>query len=178
MAQKSDNKADGTLLLDQQQISYLVAAFLMVGFFIFIAGYYWGKKQALEPITEQFATDSLTDKIYCALCEEHGKREEDGEEQDKEKKNVHRRYYAQLAGFGSLKGAQVCIAKLADAGFEARVVERESKSAHGKVRKWYQVVSSFYDHEEELKKSIGKIQHYVNVRTIAIRTDTAQENVT
>ena len=112
MANRDNNQAEKQVQLDQQQISYIVATALMGSFFIFMAGYYWGKKNALEPVTEQFTSDSLADKIYCALCSEEKKVEdlvEDTHETKEEKKSY---YYAQLAGFGSLKAAQKCSEKL------------------------------------------------------------------
>jgi hypothetical protein len=54
--------------LSQNQINHVIAALCMVFFFIFIAGYYWGKKSALEHFTNQLESDSLADKVSYAFC--------------------------------------------------------------------------------------------------------------
>lgn len=169
MANRDTNQPEKHVQLDQQQISYIVASALMGSFFIFMAGYYWGKKNALEPVTEQFTSDSLADKIYCALCSEEKKVEEEKEdtqvqEKQEEKKSL---YYAQLAGFGSLKAAQRCSEKLISLGFETRIVERISKTGRGAERTWYQVISNPYTTKEELLESLKIAQKYVKLQTIS-----------
>lgn len=51
-----------------QQLANYVAGFLVLSFFIFIAGYYWGKKSGIEPFTQKLENDSLEDKMYYAFC--------------------------------------------------------------------------------------------------------------
>ncbi len=40
----------------------------MCSFFIFIAGYYWGKKAAIENLLDACQQEQLSDKIAYSLC--------------------------------------------------------------------------------------------------------------
>lgn len=54
--------------LTQQHMSHIIALLLVMLFFIFMSGYYWGKKTALEHFTTQLENDSLADKVSYAFC--------------------------------------------------------------------------------------------------------------
>lgn len=275
MADEKENQTQlqrKALQLDQQQVSYIVAGLLMMAFFIFIAGFYWGKKNAIEPLADQLASDSLADKIYyafCSNCENFA--DKDDAEADRSEidqpadsrsdenaieqrtinsisnttmiaqanssqasanigkpkniqpqtagvvvnsvvgrskeintemnglvinagmPNLHESapaepgdavdtaqqkefYYAQLAGFGSKKAAQSCVDKLAQKKFEAKVVERVSKSNKGKIRKWYQVVSYPFESREKLLNSINSVKSLkLQSSVIALNTRERQQ---
>ncbi len=173
------------LRLNEQQLSHIVAALLLVAFFIFIGGYYWGKKSALEPFADQLESDSLADKVSYAFFTLYDQQEQDDEEaiqkeQDagdiaqavspepqenkvdelvQEAQASKGLYYAELAGFGTAKAAQACVDQLRKKGFRVRSVMRESKNAHGKIITWYQVLTEPSESEEKLLRILEELKN-------------------
>lgn len=77
------------------------------------------------------------------------------------------KFYAQLAGFGSLAAAEKFAQRLEKRGYAAEVVERKSRSAKGKMVSWYQVVTKKFENKADLLKlvqSIKKIEHLSGVQ--------------
>ena len=144
------------LELNQNHIQGIVACVLLGTFFIFMAGYYWGKKSAVEQLAGQFEHDSFADKIYSSMCSLYETPEVEPEvelesESDKEtpeettQKSSEPLYYAQLIGFGSEKPAYDYVQKLRKYDIIATVVERVSTSPRGKLSTWYQVITEPMD---------------------------------
>lgn len=163
--------------LNQKQISYAAAMWLMLSFFIFIAGYYWGKKSTFDPISEQIAYSSLADKVYYAFCALNENEQESESEQESDEaivnennnneiisengkinKENQKAYYALLSGFGTINAAKAYAQKLLNKDFAVRVLERKSRTASGKLRKWYQVATAPMNNKEELEKIIDSIK--------------------
>lgn len=65
---KTAKEIDEDIHFSAQQMSYAVACLLLIFFFIFMTGYYWGKKSAIESFAAQIESDSLSDKISYAFC--------------------------------------------------------------------------------------------------------------
>ena len=72
------------LELNQSQVSGIVACALLGTFFIFMAGYYWGKKSAVEHFSSQFEQDSFADRIYSSMCLLYETPESESEKEIKE----------------------------------------------------------------------------------------------
>jgi septal ring-binding cell division protein DamX len=76
----------GSILLTNRHLGWLVAAVIMVNSCSFIVGYFWGKKAAAETACYAINRESFADKIYSAvslrqgeLSEEQGDDEKDDE---------------------------------------------------------------------------------------------------
>ncbi len=169
--------------LTPKQISHLAAGFVLISFFIFISGYYWGKKNGINSLTEQLEAESMSDKMYSAICsindvadidkedvEDVGEVEIDNNSQVASKKVESKQslkplYYAQLAGFGTIKAAQECEKNLALRGFAVKTVERS-----GGKRNWYQVVTYAEHDKEKLAQQVEQIKKIAHIKDVSIST--------
>src|SRR5579863_5928486 len=55
------------LFVASRQLSFVVAALLFLAFALFMAGYFLGKKKAVEQFTEQMHQEVVADKIYTNM---------------------------------------------------------------------------------------------------------------
>lgn len=146
------------------QITGLIATILMLYVITFLAGYFWGKKSALEEFAEQIKNESFSDKVYASLCALYEQPADAGPEasaeaatagesqssdqetpvanpepEDKEKSATL--FVAQLIGYGTEKQAQAYVKALERRAVAAQTIKRTSVSARGKKKVWYQVVT-------------------------------------
>jgi len=56
------------IFLTHRHISWLLSLCIMSSFFIFVAGYFLGKKKAVEKFYNKIDQDSLADRIYYSVC--------------------------------------------------------------------------------------------------------------
>src|SRR6185312_1165328 len=67
------------LFVPNRQLSWIVAALLLIIFCSFISGYFLGKKSAIEQFSEKIHQDLASDNVYTSLAvasdivQEHGK---------------------------------------------------------------------------------------------------------
>lgn len=66
------------VFLNGRRISWLVSSVIMVCFFVFISGYFLGKKKAVEKFYRKIEQDSFADHVYYSMCSMYDK---DGGEQ-------------------------------------------------------------------------------------------------
>ena len=151
------------------QITGLITAMLMLYVITFLAGYFWGKKSALEEFAEQIKNESFSDKVYASLCALYDQPAEAGtsqtharsvdevpqgesiseqSEQLEEKEKPAGTFVAQLIGYGTEKQAQIYVKALERRGISAEAVTRTSVTSRGKKRVWYQVVTQPAPYEE------------------------------
>lgn len=195
------NQAESiNISLSNRQASLLLAAGMLIIFFSFITGYFWGKRNAISQFCMGVEQSSFADRIYTSMCElsetevpttqdtvtasadsaaitavdaDDGT---DGEEpvsalgQDLQGEQVGAvaaavpadatptvSYHAQLAGYGSQQHAEKFVQKLRKKGVAASVETRNSKSAKGKTRSWYQVVTKDFTNKNELEVLVARI---------------------
>lgn len=185
------------IMLTMRQISLAVAALLALSFFIFIAGYFLGKRKAIQEFSHHVDQESLADQIYSSMCvlydaKDDNEEDEDGTEENetaevskgsdqkeeitpqvtqkeaRDKKN----YTLTLAGFSAAQHEEATkmVARLAKKGFSAHVNEIPSKTSKGKIITWYQVVANVMIGEgemEPMQQEIAKVAH-VNKKSIRI----------
>ncbi|MBA2306861.1 hypothetical protein H0W26_01850, partial [Candidatus Dependentiae bacterium] len=139
----------------QRQVSYLVVCGIIGSFFIFMAGYYSGKKYVIEESYGSFSTDSFVDVVYGAfrtVQEAFTPYNEQslimGLSKDEalvsghstvKKSSEERPYYAEMARFGTHKEAEIFRVGLLEAGFDARIKVCLSEMQSGGFCEWYQV---------------------------------------
>ncbi len=156
-----------TITISPLHLRLISASLIGIIFFVFITGYYWGKKNAAEEILNQFSQDSFADKIYSSMCNLYttGDEEVPSESSSQDEQNMIEQesiksetpYYAQLVGYGTEREAENYIKSLRARGIHAHVVEHSHKTKKG-VKKWYQVVTEPMEKErlinlvERLKK--------------------------
>jgi len=177
LKEDSDNSP---LQLTHRQVSHLIAALLLLAFFIFMAGFYWGKKSAYEPIAERLSDHSLSDRVYHAICCSPDSDEEEVLETEDENKPAEvetvlkdnnpttKKFIARLVGFGTLRSATQCVQRLKKMGYAVVVAQRESVTARGRKITWYQVVTEPMADKEKLRGLVEKIQQSAQLKDIEI----------
>ncbi len=184
---------DTTILaLSRTAVSRMVAASSIACLFIFITGYFWGKKHATEAFMVAVTEEAFADKMQVALTtiapasnplETLVEQEDEKEVALEEQKDVtveiaqehatssDKQYVAKLIGFGSERNANQFVKKLARRGVtEVAVAPQTSRMGNGRKRTWYQVVTKpFVDHQElvALVDRIKQIEKLHDVRIIA-----------
>jgi len=56
------------IFLTNRHVSWVLSCFIITSFFIFISGYFLGKKKAVEKFYNKVDQDSLADHIYYSVC--------------------------------------------------------------------------------------------------------------
>ena len=187
-----NNDKNGTYLT-RRQISIFASFFILLCFVIFTIGYFWGKSTALEVYSkkikqEEFA-DQFTHKAVSLFSNEainsiNNKISETEEQKGNipvklvekrdedilivQEKKTDKNYYAQLIGFGTLKHAQNFVDRLSLKGYHVLLKKRESRTAKGKIIKWYQVETERYNNKDELMEVVGKIRKLENLKDVRI----------
>ena len=55
------------LLVTKKSASYMLSTFLLIIFFVFIAGYFWGHQTAVEEFSANIEQQSFADQIHYSL---------------------------------------------------------------------------------------------------------------
>lgn len=159
-----------------------MAGIIVMGIFIFIAGYFWGKKSFTEDIMNDVMQESLADQVYSSLyyadtpspsVEQQDIEEEQEIQADdlmdelalpEEKNNdsnssvtvsepLCNKYVVELISFSSHKAAQAFVEKTArHYNWIFIIKERKSITKKGKTILWYQVISEPFALIEEAQK--------------------------
>lgn len=187
---------DSTILaLDRTSVSRMVAASSLLCFFIFVTGYFWGKRHAVESFATAVQQEAMADRLQMSFAtmgqdlqevtplshNENLKMVESvsGEQLTENSQSVKalpsapdgKTYFAQLVGFGVARNAKRFVQKLAKSGItEIEMMSRTSRMRNGKTRTWYQVVTKpFADHEQlaHLVDKIKNIEKLHDVRIVA-----------
>lgn len=191
------------LFLDTRQLSFVVAAFILLLFFTFMSGYFLGHKKAVTTFSHKLDQDSFADRIYSSMFSLYdGKNDDDyvaegdaceqemtpqqGEEQqayveppaDMHQEEVahdvseqpSRQYYAQLAGFGTVRVAQRLADRLQQKNMPVILKKRRSRTAKGRMITWYQVVTDFFTDRAALDTLVNTIKKQEKLKDVRIVT--------
>jgi len=189
---EQENKKNG-VVLSERELSQVVVVLLLGALFIFLAGYFIGKKRMCEELSLGDEV-RFADKIQHALtnlanrtsefseeapeAEEDDSAEEEHDENDvnvpeKEPgktKEIEGKAYAQLCGFSTESTAKAYAARLKKRGIASHVIERTSRTARGKKIIWYQVLTETMDRAElnQLVQSIKQRDKLASVTIVAV----------
>lgn len=194
MIQKDPLHNELRFALDQRQLSLSIAGLLALSFFIFINGYFLGKKRAAEEFSYKADQESLADQIYSSMCVLYDAKDEaeDLEENDTEVENselsenldkgeeislaeensssvtesIEPKHFAALAGFSSttLADGKKMLNRLKARGFDVQMVERISKTSKGEVHSWHQIITAPSTNKEELKQVVSQIAKLEHIK--------------
>jgi hypothetical protein len=185
---------ENSLTIDRKQASRLVSCSLLCAFFIFVAGYFWGKKKAFELYSttnrDEVASGAITESLDALYDEpiQYSKGHDEGEPIDAQykksqnsseqiapslQKNPLVYYKAQLIGFGTLKAAEEFVGRLKKEGITTSIVKRASKpSGRNASRKnviyWYQVITEAFSDKHNLEVVVEKIKNIEKIHGIQI----------
>ncbi|MCK5632780.1 hypothetical protein KAH94_03460 [bacterium] len=70
------------IFLTAKQTSWVVCSIIFVRFFVFISGYFLGKKKAVEKFYSKIQQDSFADHIYYSMCSMYDKIDDQQENKD------------------------------------------------------------------------------------------------
>ena len=182
--------------ITKRQASICSAAILLMFLFVFIVGYFLGKQSICENFVHRIDEDVVKDQVDYLVATQNPQTVQDSvpsakvsestsdSDSDKvvaEKTLKHdvlpkERYFVRLAGFGVKKTAQEFAARLKQRNIVVKIKTRKSKTASGKIRKWYQAVTDMYDSREILMRVVEKIKRLENIRNndikiIAVKLD-------
>lgn len=153
-------------------IGYIISGSILTGFFIFISGYYWGKKHTITKLSEEISQGYLADKIESStyktnsLIRTEGKLESETKSDFNSEDNKETElYYAQLAGFSSLSSAKITLTKINKSGVDAHIITRISKTARGTKKNWYQIISNSMT-RKELNNELKKVKYIINISQV------------
>lgn len=78
------------LIIGMRNLSLLVSGLIILFFFVFMTGYFLGKRSAYEDVAGVLVQDSLSDQVYAAMCSVYGNEDEkeSAEEQQLESDEV------------------------------------------------------------------------------------------
>lgn len=183
--------SDMPVALGAQHVGWIVSAMLMINAGCFIAGYFWGKRAGAQEWCTVMSRDAFADQIYNSLCaaavvadEEDDSQESvdgsegsenetvaqngEGEETPDQGIEMKTQYYAQLAGFASLRGAEAFVDRLNKKQIRALIKERVSKSAKGRPVRWYQVVTEPYEDQDALNSVVAILKKEEKLHDVRI----------
>lgn len=60
------------VFLSNRQISAVLSVLILAIFFVFISGYFFGKKKAVDKLYNKIDKESLADQVYYSVCSNYG----------------------------------------------------------------------------------------------------------
>lgn len=70
------------LCIDRHQTSRIVALLLIIACFIFVAGYFWGQRTAIDQLLNTVERDSFADQIHYSMCSIYDQKDEENGDQE------------------------------------------------------------------------------------------------
>ena len=179
--------SDIPVVLGAQHVGWIAAAVIIFSVGSFAIGYFWGKRAGAQEWCTTISRDAFADQIYNSLClSSVGAEEEKDDESDSQEGadsesgaqvgdvtpeqglEVKTQYYAQLAGFSSLKMAEAFVTRLNKKQIPVLIKERISKSAKGRPVRWYQVVTEPYEDQDALNSVVAILKKEEKLRDVRI----------
>ncbi len=182
------------LIIHRKSISRLAAVFLLGSFFIFVTGYFFGKKKLAEEFSSLVEQTNFSDQINFALTSLYDKNARQTKETEapfvatittpalQENKTIvqeasqeplakenasQKKFLAQLLG-GTQKNVTEFTQRLAKHGIAIDVRKRFSKTTRGNKIVWYQAVTPSFENEGELMALVSKIKKLEKINDIQI----------
>jgi len=187
------------LFIPNRQLSVAVSACIMMLFFSFIAGYFFGEQHAAQNFMRHVDHISFNDQMSASLCvlakectlvNANGNDDsinQDASDSDDNSfqecianivdndlapvvQEIQKHYYAQLIGFGTQQAAQRFAKKLESRNIPVEINKHCSRTAKGKTVNWYQVITLPYDDKQKLLELVDAIQKTEKIQDARIVT--------
>jgi len=178
MNQTKDPKKKNGLVIPVRQLSSLTALAISGIGVIFMGGYFLGKQHAAFEYVARIEQDSLADHMSASLCSlydpelltPHVAIHDAGNASAQMLQPEHdaSQYYAQLIGYGTQKAADAFAEKLVENNIPVSVKTRKSRTASGKERVWYQVVTDPFSDKQALEALTKRIAQAEKIDGIQI----------
>lgn len=187
------------LFIFNRHLSFIAAGLLFLFFFLFMTGYFLGKKTMAEYFSDKVHQESFVDNVYTSVLMNDQEQAFDkignvhcaeditcNDAAHQTSKNIispaleepslengsegkSTCYYAELIGFVTEKAAQIFVKRLAAKGIETEIKKRISKTVKGRTSYWYQVVTVTYTNKNDLIELVSKIIKEENIKNTNIR---------
>jgi hypothetical protein len=148
---------------------------LVIAFFIFIVGYFLGKKYSTEVFREDLEHQAFSDHIHHSLQVLYGanQKTDDLTQESSDESLAHPdepcfSYSAQLTSFHSPVSAKQFVDKLAKKGITVSVIKKTSVTQQGKTIRWYQIVTQDYATEHELVTLVDALKRSERLTNVPI----------
>lgn len=187
------------LFLTRRQASALLSATLICLVLSYVTGYFWGRRQPLQALTDALAQgqkfgqtvkqndlsvtpnlpvlDPLTggaEQASVSASDQSLATEPSATTPLNSSRSVVSvttpQYRAELISFNSLKSAQRFAQKLQQAGFTVQVKARRTQLTHSKLHQTYQVVTEQFTERAQLTQLLTRLQQQFKLGKVKIIT--------
>lgn len=173
-------KSHNYLIVERYYVSRGLVLIVLITCFIFIAGYFIGKNHAIALIAGEIDQQSFADQFHHSMTLMYRDTLLENKQANKQplvsqdlkvsadtfrEKRGGDKFYAQLAGFGSIKTAENMVNRLQKKGIVTTIVKHVSKPIDTKMPEkiWYQVVTPPSDLKQiERVVALVKKNEYIN----------------
>jgi len=187
---------DGPVVLGARQLGYFFVFIILLNLGSFLGGYFFGRKVGAQEWCATISCDAFADQIYNSLClsmntdeKNEDEKDEEGEAQDgtdastepdaamqaadannapEQGLEMKTQYYAQLAGFSSLRYAEAFAARMNNKHIPVLIKERKSKNSRGRQLIWYQVVTEPYEDQDALNSVVAILKKEERLHDVRI----------
>ena len=94
------------IFLENRHVSLLLSAIIFIGFFVFISGYFFGKKKTVEKFYSKIDQESLADHVYYSVCSNYGNYDKDQEQESTEDSSVDKDSVVILPGESQMQESE------------------------------------------------------------------------
>lgn len=187
--------AEVPVVISSQHTSWVLVVLVLLNAGSFAIGYFWGKRTGAQEWSTTISRDAFADQIYNSLCLASIANDDDkdgdtnSQDEDDSADNsdtelvaqtgdteaapeqgleVKTQYYAQLAGFSSLRHAEAFVARLNKKQIPVLIKERVSRSSKGRSVTWYQVVTEPYEDQDALNSVVAILKKEEKLHDVRI----------
>ena len=176
---KSRKTAKDGLFVPARQVSMLAAGALTIAAVVFLGGYFIGKKHMMEHFVAQVEQDSFADQVYSSMyamydhdvptseeqeAEQTAAQEADGELVLSDDLSPSEAYVGQLLSYHVRKYADGFVQKMAKKNISLEMHTRNSVTASGDTKEWYQVVTKPYTDRGELEVVVEQLSREEKIK--------------
>lgn len=176
-----------------RKASACLSAIIIIIFMSFVAGYIWGKRNAIELNSQNMTHETFADEVSTSLFMHNniGASEENSVENnnqaiddyhsitvENEKVILNPKdtddktfYFAPLIGYGTLKAAELFVDRWKKKGIDLFVLERKSFDAKKKKTiTWYQVITEKSSDKEKIESIITTVTSKEKLGKVSLQT--------
>lgn len=155
----------------KREASWLVAAFILLCFLSFLAGYFMGQRKVVRAFVQQTSEEALLEQAQPEEVSAESNEEKSEEEPATEKE----KYYAPIAVNDNYGRALNLVERAHKEGVELRIKKSSRKLKNGKRKITYQIVTGPYTDKEELAHDLEILKRVPQFKRISINIRQIQE---
>lgn len=118
---------------------------------------------------EEIVSESAS-KPYLVLLQSGSSQKQSQDLEEEEASSAMPEYYAQLAGFGTMRAAQHFAHRLQKKEISVIVKKRQSRSVRGRFVSWYQVITEKFHDKGDLEALVKRLEYEEKLNDVRIIT--------